>query len=123
MQGGNSNPGTTSFGQGYNGRAGRDAANQGWGGGGGGGGYYGGWSAGYNTYKSQPNGGSSWTNENMIDEESVEAQVGVQSGNGAAVIEFVSDLPVEEPEEELPEPEEDTTPEDEEPTPTEEVTE
>ena len=121
MQGGNANPGTSSFGQGNNGRNGKNKSNYGWGGGGGGGGYYGGYSS--TGAKSQPNGGSSWTNENMIDEESVVAQAGVQSGNGAAVIEFISDLPVEEPEEELPEPEEDITPEDEEPTPTEEVTE
>lgn len=95
MAGGNTDPGTSNFGQGNNGRNGRNAANYGWGGGGGGGGYYGGYSS--TGAKSQPRGGSSWTNEDMIDEATVVAQSDVKSGNGQAQITFLEDLPEETP--------------------------
>ena len=117
-----------SLGQGSNGRQGwasgsTKRSNGAEGNGGGGGGYRGGKTVTDSGAYTDAHGygGSSWANPDEV--ENVTTQAGVQSGNGKCTIEFVSDLPVEEPEEELPEPEEDTTPEDEEPTPTEEVTE
>lgn len=99
---GGSNPTTSNFGQGNNGRNGYNASCCSYGNGGGGGGYYGGYSKSSGIYESGA-GGSSWVNENEENNihseiENIEKQAGVNGGNGKAQITFLEDLPEETPE-------------------------